>query len=143
MKKTVRFLYRLFCTKGIFYDLAFISIYSVLNALSEHTYFYISKNITSYTFVACFESLQCILNANVTLNLKFFLEVLFHLHGIYKSHIENECDPNLGISVAWKNFQLWKFCTQMKQVNVIPLNTNVSDITTLIMLRNIEKGLTN
>ena len=38
---------------------------------------------------------------------------------------------------------MWKFCTQMKQVNVIPLNTNVSDITTLIMLRNIEKGLTN
>ena len=26
--------------------------YSVLNTLSEYTYFYISKNITSYTFVA-------------------------------------------------------------------------------------------
>ena len=30
---------------------------SVLNTLSEYTYFYISKNITSYTFVACFQNL--------------------------------------------------------------------------------------
>ena len=29
-------------------------MYSVLNTLSEYTYFYISKNITSSTFVACF-----------------------------------------------------------------------------------------
>ena len=39
-------------------------MYSVLNTLSEYTYFYISKNITSYTFVLVFkivESLQCIL----------------------------------------------------------------------------------
>ena len=37
----------------------------VLNKLSEYIYFYISKNIISYTFVAGFqivESLQCILN---------------------------------------------------------------------------------
>ena len=31
-------------------------MYSVLNTLSEYTYFYISKNITSYTFVACFKN---------------------------------------------------------------------------------------
>ena len=39
-------------------------MYSVLNTLSEYTYFYISKNITSYTFLLVFkiaESLQCIL----------------------------------------------------------------------------------
>ena len=38
-------------------------MYSILNKLSEYLYSYISKNITSYTFVACFkivESLQCI-----------------------------------------------------------------------------------
>ena len=39
-------------------------MYSVLNTLSEYTYFYISKNITSYTFLLVFkiiECLQCIL----------------------------------------------------------------------------------
>ena len=42
-------------------------MYSVLNTLSEYTYFYISKNITSYTFLLVFkivESLQCILEWN-------------------------------------------------------------------------------
>ena len=29
-------------------------MYSILKTLSEYTYFYISENITSYTFVACF-----------------------------------------------------------------------------------------
>ena len=41
----------IFCTvsfvrKEFFQDLCFISIYRVLNAISEYTYFYISKNIT-------------------------------------------------------------------------------------------------
>ena len=50
-----------------FYDLCFISMYSALNALLEYTYFYLSKNITSCTFVHALlvfkivESLQCIL----------------------------------------------------------------------------------
>ena len=49
----------IFCTvnfvrKEFFQDLCFISMYSVLNTLSEYTYFYISENITSYTFVNCF-----------------------------------------------------------------------------------------
>ena len=33
-----------------------ISMYSVLNILSEYTYVYISKDITSCTFAACFEN---------------------------------------------------------------------------------------
>ena len=40
-------------------------MYDVLNTLSEYTYFYVSKNITSNTFLLVFkivESLQCILN---------------------------------------------------------------------------------
>ena len=44
--------------------MCFISMYSVLNTLSEYTYFYISKDITLYTFLLVFkimESLQCIL----------------------------------------------------------------------------------
>ena len=39
-------------------------MYSVLNTLSEYTYFYISKNNTSYTFLLVskiVESFQCIL----------------------------------------------------------------------------------
>ena len=35
-------------------NLCSFSIYSVLNKLSEYIHFYISKNIISYTFVACF-----------------------------------------------------------------------------------------
>ena len=60
-KKEGIFLYRLFCPKGIFLYLCFISMYSVLNTLSEYIYFYISKNITSYTFFfVIVESLHCI-----------------------------------------------------------------------------------
>ena len=51
-------------SEGIFLSyLCFISMYSVLNTLSEYAYFYISKNI-SYNFLLVFkivESLQCIL----------------------------------------------------------------------------------
>ena len=44
----------IFCTfflfKGNFSNICFIWMHSVLNTLSEYTYFYMSKNITSYTF---------------------------------------------------------------------------------------------
>ena len=43
-------------------------MYSVLNTLSEYTYLYISKHITSYTFLLVFkivESLQCIPKKNI------------------------------------------------------------------------------
>ena len=45
--------------------MCFISLYSVLNTLSEYPYFHISKNITSYTFllVLNIKSLQCILKS--------------------------------------------------------------------------------
>ena len=38
-----------FVQRELFQDLCFISMYSVLNTLSEYTDFYISKKITSYT----------------------------------------------------------------------------------------------
>ena len=66
-EKRGHFLYCSFYLKDIFKHLCFISMYSVLNTLSEYTYFYISKNITSYTFLLVFkivESLQCILEWN-------------------------------------------------------------------------------
>ena len=48
-------------------------MYSVLNALSEYRYFYISKNITSYTFLFVFkivESIQCIIKEHFRMNSK-------------------------------------------------------------------------
>ena len=53
-RKKSAFLYRLFCRKDIVFDLHLSSVYSVLGTLSEYTCFFISENITSYTFVACF-----------------------------------------------------------------------------------------
>ena len=48
----------LILSEGIFLNIYFMSIYSVLNTLSEHTYFYISKNIISYTFLLVFNIVQ-------------------------------------------------------------------------------------
>ena len=51
-----------FGQRNFFY--CFISIYSILNILSEYKWFYLSKNITSYTFLLVLkivERLQCIL----------------------------------------------------------------------------------
>ena len=42
-----------FVQREFFKDLCFISMYSVLNTFSEYTYFYKTRNITSYTLVAC------------------------------------------------------------------------------------------
>ena len=52
-------LYRLFYPKRIFFsNLCFSSMYSVLKIRSEYRYFYISKNNTACTFVACFYNRQ-------------------------------------------------------------------------------------
>ena len=48
-KKESIFLYRLPCPTGIF--LRFVFHLNILNALAEYTYFYISKNNTSYNFL--------------------------------------------------------------------------------------------
>ena len=42
-----------FVQREFFKGLCFISMYSVLNTFSEYTYFYKTRNITSYTLVAC------------------------------------------------------------------------------------------
>ena len=44
-RKLIAFFVPFILSEGNFFD-SFISIYSVLNTLSEYTYFYISKNIT-------------------------------------------------------------------------------------------------
>ena len=53
-EKRELFSYFLFFPKEIFSKFIIYLVYSVLNALSEYTYFYKSKKITSYNFVACF-----------------------------------------------------------------------------------------
>ena len=78
-KKRV-FLYHLLCLLFIYCLLCFISMYSVLNTLSEYTYFYISKNITSYTFLLVLkidESLHCILKNKY--NFTSYQKTLFHI----------------------------------------------------------------
>ena len=63
-KKRAFFVLFILSKRKFFKICVFISMYSVLNILPEYTYFYISKNITSYTFVACFQNrqnFQCIL----------------------------------------------------------------------------------
>ena len=55
-------------------------MYSVLSTLSEYTYFYISKNITSYTFLLVLkidESLHCILKNKY--NFTSYQKTLFHI----------------------------------------------------------------
>ena len=56
-------------------------MYSVLNTLSEHTYFYISKTLhTSYTFLIVLgivESQQCILKNKYTFT--SYQKTLFHI----------------------------------------------------------------
>ena len=75
----------IFCTvyfvrREFIYDLCFISVYNVLNTLSEYTYFNISKNIHTLLLLVSkiMKSLQCIpkvyevincLNKNLTTHL--------------------------------------------------------------------------
>ena len=64
-KKRALFVPFILCRRNFFKNLFFISMYSVLNMLSEYSYFYISENITSYKFLLVFkivESFQCIVN---------------------------------------------------------------------------------
>ena len=39
---------------------------------------------------------------NLTLNLKIFQRILFHLHGNHKQDIKGECDPNIQIGLFKK-----------------------------------------
>ena len=67
-----------FCTvyfvRRNFFNMCLISMYSVLNTSSEYIYFYVSKNITSFTFLLVFKiakSFQCILKIKTNLNFYF------------------------------------------------------------------------
>ena len=75
-KKKKDIFYRLFCPKRNFLRFVFyLNISSILNTLSEYTYFYISKNNTSLLLVfKIVESLHCIFNA---VFIFFFSEQLF------------------------------------------------------------------
>ena len=62
---------RVFFVPSILPALSFISMHSVLNTLSEYTYFYISKTLLHTLLLLVskiVESLQCILNILETIN---------------------------------------------------------------------------
>ena len=75
------FLYIPFILFTVYCLLCFTSMYSVLNTLSEHAYFYISKTLyTSYTFLIVLgivESQQCILKNKYTFT--SYQKTLFHI----------------------------------------------------------------
>ena len=77
INKKSTFLYRLFYPKEFFYHLCFISMYNVLNTLAEYTYFFISKNITSYTFSLFFKMVEYL--RNVSLNRYFEIDILRYM----------------------------------------------------------------
>ena len=104
----------IFCTvyflrRKLFLHLCFISLYSVINTISEHTYFYISKNIFSYTFVACFvfyffsalyhhikeiQYKRCCLNCLIN----WYIWSLQKIRKPNHSHIKSDIDVNLSTS---------------------------------------------
>ena len=91
--------------------LCFISTYNVLNTLSKYIYFYISKNITSYTFLLAFEivkSLQCILKQGACL-----IPALFSKKGDYFDDYDyDQWRKNSGLYCykiwLWKPNKKWK-----------------------------------
>ena len=57
-RKKIAFFVIVILSEGNLYDMCFVSTYSVLNKLSKYIYFYISKNITSYTFLLLSKTLK-------------------------------------------------------------------------------------
>ena len=99
-----------FVWRELFYDCCFISMYSVLIALSEYTYFYILKKITSYTFAVCFKivgSFQCILNFNVWTNVaevlnESYVKNLIHCYWYdYLAVVSEKCFQYSLIEKLW------------------------------------------
>ena len=97
----------IFCTfyfvrKKFFQHLCFILMYSVLNTRSEYTYFYISKNITSYTFLLVLkivESRQCILKNKYTFT--SYKTTLFHIDYQSSSVSQNNIPPAIIWTYFW------------------------------------------
>ena len=95
-------------------------MYSVLNTLSEYTYFYISKNITSYTFLLVFtivENLQYILKER-------FIYVASRLKLKHCPNSSNKCNTldelierfkfDLSVLKRKENFESFGQLQQMK-----------------------------
>ena len=71
----------IFCTIYFFRrKLGFISIYCVSNTLSEYTYFYISKNITSYAVVDCLLKLSNAFSVSLSYCYTFKWDRHFYLY---------------------------------------------------------------
>ena len=75
-------------------------MYSVFNTLSEYTYFYISKNTTSYTFLLVFkivEGLKCILKSFFYQLEPFLFQISFRDGSSSASFILNEQNEVIAI----------------------------------------------
>ena len=73
MKKRACFVPFILSEGNFFQHGCFILMYNILNVQSEYTYFYITKNVTTYSFLVVskiVESLQCVLNK------KIFIKIL-------------------------------------------------------------------
>ena len=103
-EKRRAFLYRLFCPKKIFITLVFISMYSVLNTLSECTYFYISKIFTSHTFFLAFKivkSLQCILKLFTSLILSIHRSLIIWIDFIILYHFQTHVADKVNYFISY------------------------------------------
>ena len=88
-------------------------MYNVLNTLSEYTYFYISKNITSYTFLLVLkidESLHCILknkyNFTSSKSISYWLSINLNRS---KQYIFKYINQSKSIKTIY--FQIYLICS--------------------------------
>ena len=102
-------------------------MYSVLNTLSEYTYFYISKNIISYTFLLVFkivESLQCILRLgrimiHISTNTK--TNNYSFLKGKYLRRVSGNYKPGWQLQVLAPNIYYQRNPSHSRTLDIYPL----------------------
>ena len=113
----------------------FISIHSVLNILSECIYFYISKNITSYTFLLVYKVVknrQCILKVisfkhrqltKIKNRIRLrFLNIYILLAGALRQGHWSSC---YYFCKKWSNYNIKSFCFKHKLMNYLSLKKGV------------------
>ena len=109
----------------------FISIHSVLNILSECIYFYISKNITSYTFLLVYKVVknrQCILKVisfkhrqltKIKNRIRLrFLNIYILLAGALRQGHWSSC---YYFCKKWSNYNIKYFCLKHKLMKYLSL----------------------
>ena len=77
----------------MFFNICFISVYSVLNTLSEYTYFHISKTLLHKFFLLVFKILENPKAYSVSY-LKNFSKTICTYHGFFVNHYNNKSKIN-------------------------------------------------